>query len=64
MSAVNWDAIFSANITVQGCWDAFTCVISDIFERFIPGNDFRVDSIGKNRKGTFPGQQSPYKERR
>jgi len=23
LSAVNWDAIFSANMTVQGCWDAF-----------------------------------------
>jgi len=34
LSAINWDAIFSANITVQGCWDAFICIINDIFESY------------------------------
>ena len=50
LSAINWDAIFSANITVQGCWDAFICIINDILERFIP---VRVSKsvTGSLRKG-------------
>jgi len=50
LSAIDWDVVFSANITVQGCWDAFTCIINDVCERFIP---VRVSKpvTGRVRKG-------------
>ena len=35
LSNINWNDIFSSSINVEGCWDSFSKILCDVFNRFI-----------------------------
>jgi len=35
LSNMNWNGIFSSSINVEGCWDSFSKILCDVFNRFV-----------------------------
>jgi len=34
LSNINWNDTFSSSITVEGCWNSFSQILCDVFNRF------------------------------